>query len=144
MDLTRRATLLTSAALATSVLHPERAFAQETPRRGGIMSVHFATEQRILNPSLQASTGVYIVGGKIQEPLVDLDANGNPAPCLAESWQATPDGKNPQMRPFMSGFLDKAKNNFWGRPVDVMVMPDGSLLVSDEENGAIYRVSYKR
>ncbi|HEY4250674.1 MAG TPA: ABC transporter substrate-binding protein [Roseomonas sp.] len=91
--LTRRATLLTSAAIAASVLHPERAFAQETPRRGGIMSVHFATEQRILNPSLQASTGVYIVGGKIQEPLVDLDAAGNPAPCLAESWEAAPDGR---------------------------------------------------
>ena len=58
--------------------------------------------------------------------------------------RATPDGKNVQVRPFMTGFLDKAKNEFWGRPVDVMQMPDGSLLVADEENGAIYRVSYKR
>jgi glucose/arabinose dehydrogenase len=58
--------------------------------------------------------------------------------------KATPDGKNPQVRPFMTGFLDKAKNAFWGRPVDVMQMPDGSILVSDEQNGAIYRVSYKR
>ncbi|MFM8617044.1 MAG: ABC transporter substrate-binding protein [Alphaproteobacteria bacterium] len=93
MDMNRRALLLTSAALAANVVAPEAAFAQEQPRRGGIMTVHFPTEQRILNPSLQASTGVYIVGGKIQEPLVDLDAAGNPAPCLAESWEATPDGK---------------------------------------------------
>jgi len=93
MDMNRRALLMTSAALAANVVAPEAAFAQEQPRRGGIMTVHFPTEQRILNPSLQASTGVYIVGGKIQEPLVDLDAAGNPAPCLAESWEAAPDGK---------------------------------------------------
>jgi glucose/arabinose dehydrogenase len=31
----------------------------------------------------------------------------------------------------------------WGRPVDVLVMPDGSLLVSDDRAGAIYRISYK-
>ncbi|WP_439595360.1 ABC transporter substrate-binding protein [Falsiroseomonas sp.] len=93
MDPTRRAILLTSAALASSVALPGRGLAQEQPRRGGVMTVHFATEQRILNPSLQASTGVYIVGGKMQEPLVDLDAAGQPAPCLAESWESTPDGK---------------------------------------------------
>ena len=29
-----------------------------------------------------------------------------------------------------------------GRPVDVLQMPDGALLVTDEQNGAIYRVSY--
>lgn len=59
------------------------------------------------------------------------------------SVKATPDGKNAQVRPFMTGFLDTAKNEFWGRPVDVLQMPDGSLLVSDEQMGAIYRVSYK-
>ncbi|AKB18533.1 MULTISPECIES: sorbosone dehydrogenase family protein [unclassified Methanosarcina] len=30
----------------------------------------------------------------------------------------------------------------WGRPVDVLVMPDGALLVSDDKNNAIYRISY--
>lgn len=79
--------------MAGAAMVPASAMAQETPRRGGILTVHFATEQRILNPSLQASTGVYIVGGKIQEPLVDLDAAGNPAPVLAESWESTPDGR---------------------------------------------------
>jgi glucose/arabinose dehydrogenase len=57
--------------------------------------------------------------------------------------KATADGKNAQVKPFITGFLDKEKNSFWGRPVDVMQMPDGSMLVSDEQNGAIYRVSYK-
>ncbi len=32
----------------------------------------------------------------------------------------------------------------WGRPVDVLVMPDGALLVSDDQAGAIYRITYKR
>ncbi|HET6756388.1 MAG TPA: sorbosone dehydrogenase family protein [Burkholderiales bacterium] len=31
----------------------------------------------------------------------------------------------------------------WGRPADVLVMPDGSLLVADDRVGAIYRISYK-
>lgn len=30
----------------------------------------------------------------------------------------------------------------WGRPVDVLVMPDGALLVSDDRAGAIYRITY--
>jgi glucose/arabinose dehydrogenase len=30
----------------------------------------------------------------------------------------------------------------WGRPADVLVMPDGSLLVSEDSPGAIYRISY--
>jgi peptide/nickel transport system substrate-binding protein len=126
MHLTRRAALLTTAALASSVLHPGRAFAQEGPRRGGVMTVHFATEQRILNPSLQASTGVYIVGGKIQEPLVDLDAAGNPAPCLAESWEAAPDGRTVTFRlrrgvtwhdgrPFTSADVQYTAMEMWKR-----------------------------
>jgi len=93
VDITRRTALMTSAAIAANVLDPMRAFAQPAPTRGGVFTVHFATEQRILNPSLQASTGVYIVGSKMQEPLVDLDAEGRPAPCLAESWESSPDNK---------------------------------------------------
>jgi glucose/arabinose dehydrogenase len=57
---------------------------------------------------------------------------------------ATPEGKNPQVKPFVTGFLDKEKNEFRGRPVDVLQMPDGSVLIADEQNGAIYRVSYTK
>jgi glucose/arabinose dehydrogenase len=32
----------------------------------------------------------------------------------------------------------------WGRPVDIIVMPDGALLVSDDRAGVIYRISYKQ
>jgi glucose/arabinose dehydrogenase len=55
---------------------------------------------------------------------------------------ATPDGKSAQVTPFVTGFLDPSTNAFWGRPADVMQMPDGSVLVSDEQMGAVYRVSY--
>ncbi|NPU63882.1 ABC transporter substrate-binding protein [Bradyrhizobium sp. 83012] len=92
-EINRRTALLTSAAIAANVVNPFRAFAQETPRKGGVFNVHYGAEQRQLNPSLQASTGVYIIGGKIQENLVDLDANGQPVGVLAESWEAAPDGK---------------------------------------------------
>ena len=43
---------------------------------------------------------------------------------------------------FAEGWLEQ--ENAWGRPVDVLVMPDGALLVSDDYAGAIYRISYRK
>ncbi len=43
---------------------------------------------------------------------------------------------------FASGWL-RPDNSVIGRPVDVLQMPDGALLVSDDYNGAVYRISYK-
>jgi glucose/arabinose dehydrogenase len=58
------------------------------------------------------------------------------------------DGKNKVVKsePFLTGFLTNEKGDppMWGRPVDVMVMKDGALLVSDDYNGILYRVSYKK
>ncbi len=46
---------------------------------------------------------------------------------------------------FASGWLDAEDGeNVWGRPSDVLVLPDGSLLVADDHAGAIYRISYRR
>jgi glucose/arabinose dehydrogenase len=42
---------------------------------------------------------------------------------------------------FADGWLQDGKA--WGRPVDVLVMPDGSLLVSDDTANAIYRITYR-
>jgi glucose/arabinose dehydrogenase len=50
------------------------------------------------------------------------------------------DGTVKSVEPFITGFL--VNNNYIGRPVDVMNMPDGSMLISDDWNGAVYRVSY--
>ena len=46
--------------------------------------------------------------------------------------------------PFLQGFLqnDGGRETVWGRPADVLPLPDGSLLVSDDYAGAIYRVRY--
>jgi len=54
---------------------------------------------------------------------------------------AWPDGKGgARVEPFMTGFVEN--NTYLGRPVDFLVLKDGSLLVSDDHAGAIYRISY--
>jgi len=58
--------------------------------------------------------------------LVKLDKKGN---CVS-------------YEPFVEGWLQREKN--WGRPVDVLVQPDGAVLISDDQAGAVYRVSYKK
>jgi glucose/arabinose dehydrogenase len=50
------------------------------------------------------------------------------------------DGTVKSVEPFVTGFIEN--NNYIGRPADVLVMKDGSLLVSDDFNGAVYRISY--
>jgi glucose/arabinose dehydrogenase len=42
---------------------------------------------------------------------------------------------------FADGWL-REDGSKWGRPVDVIELPDGSLLVSDDMAGAVYRISY--
>jgi glucose/arabinose dehydrogenase len=52
------------------------------------------------------------------------------------------DGKLKSIEPLVTGFLEN--NNYIGRPVDVLQLKDGSILISDDWNGAIYRVTYGR
>ncbi len=47
-----------------------------------------------------------------------------------------------RIEPFLTGFLQGTR--YWGRPVDVLPMADGSVLVSDDLNGAIYRLAKAR
>jgi glucose/arabinose dehydrogenase len=45
---------------------------------------------------------------------------------------------------FLTGFLiDPSGLTTWGRPVGVLVLPDGSLLFTEEANNRIYRVQYQ-
>ncbi len=53
------------------------------------------------------------------------------------------DGNADKSEVFADGFLDPETGIYRGRPVDVAVMKDGSLLISDDYAGAIYRVTYK-
>ena len=52
-------------------------------------------------------------------------------------------GKSSSYTTFASGWMNDATQKVWGRPVDVLLMPDGSMLVSDDQAGVIYRISYK-
>lgn len=45
---------------------------------------------------------------------------------------------------FADGWLDDATQRVWGRPVDVLVMPDGSMLVSDDHANVVYRITYQQ
>ena len=56
---------------------------------------------------------------------------------------ANPDGTNAHQEVFAQGWLN-ADETQWGRPADVLPLPDGSLLVSDDYAGAIYRVTYTK
>jgi len=50
------------------------------------------------------------------------------------------DGKVKSTEPLITGFLDN--NSYIGRPVDVLQLKDGSMLLSDDWNGAVYRITY--
>ncbi len=51
-------------------------------------------------------------------------------------------GNVTKVEPFLTGFVEN--NTYLGRPVDVLVLKDGSLLVSDDHSGAVYRVTYSK
>lgn len=50
-----------------------------------------------------------------------------------------PAGRAPQVSEFVGGWL--VGTRAWGRPVDVLMAPDGALMISDDMGGRIYRVS---
>jgi glucose/arabinose dehydrogenase len=51
------------------------------------------------------------------------------------------DGELGSVEDFAAGWL-REDGSRWGRPVDVLTAPDGSLLISDDGEGFIYRVFY--
>jgi len=52
-------------------------------------------------------------------------------------------GKAAGYEAFATGWLDNETQKSWGRPVDVLVLEDGSMLISDDQTGVIYRIAYK-
>lgn len=89
--MTRKLTRLAPFLAGILAVHAGVATAEETPKRGGTAIVHMASEQRILNPGLRASTGVYQISGKIMEPLIDKSYDGY-EPVLATEWSGSEDG----------------------------------------------------
>ena len=51
-----------------------------------------------------------------------------------------PDGKNAKQEIFAGVWLDGQK--ITGRPADIQIAPDGSMLIADDQAGAIYQITY--
>ena len=76
----------------------------------------------------------------------DCDVDTHPRDCPTGydvRFARVRDGKVVEVKVLASGFYDRKARKHWGRPVDVEVMPDGALLVSDDYANAIYRISYR-
>ena len=54
-----------------------------------------------------------------------------------------PQGKSAKQEVFASGWLEGDKS-YLGRPADILIGRDGSLMVADDWAGAIYQISYKK
>ena len=69
-----------------------------------------------------------------------------PLQAHAKKLRRSPDfiqgNKAVKYEPFAEGWLQGSRA--WGRPSDVLVMPDGSLLVADDQAGTIYRIAYRK
>jgi len=48
------------------------------------------------------------------------------------------------IEPFVTGWLNRESDSSTGRPVDILVMPDGAMLISDDYADRIYRVTYQQ
>lgn len=53
------------------------------------------------------------------------------------------DGKAVSYETFLEGWLDEESQERFGRPVDLLFLEDGSMLISDDFGDAIYRVTYE-
>ena len=73
---TRRRFLEAASAFGATSLAPGRLFAQDTPKRGGVLIVAADGEPRNLNPAVVASNGVFYVASKVIEPLAEMGEGG--------------------------------------------------------------------
>jgi glucose/arabinose dehydrogenase len=109
------------------------------------------TKPQIEFPAHQAQLGMTFYTGK-QFPAkyqggIFVAAHGSwnrtkPSGALINFVSLKADGTADKSEVFADGFLDADTGLYRGRPVDVAVMKDGSLLISDDFAGALYRVTY--
>jgi glucose/arabinose dehydrogenase len=60
-------------------------------------------------------------------------------------WQSNLSGGRPgDQQDLVTGWSDGTSRDVWGRPVDVAADTDGSLLVTDDASGTVYRISPPR
>jgi glucose/arabinose dehydrogenase len=103
-------------------------------------------------PAHQAQLGMTFYGGTQFPPKyrggMFIAAHGSwnrskPTGALIDFVPVNADGTAGRNEVFADGWLDDSTGTYRGRPVDVAVMKDGSLLVSDDYAGAIYRITYQ-
>ncbi|HET9820619.1 MAG TPA: PQQ-dependent sugar dehydrogenase [Burkholderiaceae bacterium] len=109
------------------------------------------TKPQVEFPAHQAQLGMTFYTGK-QFPAkyqggIFVASHGSwnrtkPSGALIDFVSLKADGSADKHEVFAEGFLDPATGSYRGRPVDVAVWKDGSLLISDDYAGAIYRVTY--
>jgi len=102
-------------------------------------------------PAHQAQLGMVFYTGTMFPPRyrggIFVAAHGSwdrspPSGALINFVSLTVDGRADKSEVFAQGWLRPESGSYIGRPVDVAVLQDGSLLISDDHAGAIYRVSY--
>ena len=74
------------------------------------------------------------VGYRVAVVKIGRSGKAGPPEVFAEGW----------LKGVRRAFRDTAIGDAWGRPADVLVMPDGALLVSDDTGNAVYRISYRK
>jgi glucose/arabinose dehydrogenase len=108
------------------------------------------TKPQVEFPAHQAQLGMTFYNGKMfpaqYQGGIFVAAHGSwnrtkPTGALINFVSLKPDGTADKSTVFAEGWLDE-NGLYRGRPVDVAVMKDGSLLVSDDFAGAIYRITY--
>ena len=102
-------------------------------------------------PAHQAQLGMTFYNGKVfpkkYQGGIFVAAHGSwnrtvPSGYLINYIPLNADGTAGKAEVFADGFLDAETKRAFGRPVDVANLPDGSILVSDDFAGALYRISY--
>ncbi|MEP7285901.1 MAG: PQQ-dependent sugar dehydrogenase [Chloroflexota bacterium] len=115
---------------------------------GGHKCTEFTAPQQVLGPHV-AALGMRFYTGTMfpiaYQNQVFIAEHGSESRSVPIGYRVTlvcldGNGKAISYEPFAQGWLQG--NTAWGRPVDLQVMPDGALLVSDDRAGAIYRISY--
>ncbi|QCK14843.1 PQQ-dependent sugar dehydrogenase [Mangrovivirga cuniculi] len=51
-------------------------------------------------------------------------------------------GEGTSYKPFIDGWLNEEEQTVWGRPVDVIELENGSLMISDDYSGTVYTINY--
>lgn len=93
LAVTRRAFLLSTAAIAAIAAVPSLSFAQDVePVRGGSVAINIGTEPPVLVLIAHTAGAAYYVSGKVTEGLLTYAEDFTPQPLLATEWEVAEDG----------------------------------------------------